>query len=217
MCLRRLQATPCNTGRPVSTATDRAESVRVQVVVAPHVYPPSISTATDRYSGAPLWLRLSQSFGYLNKAGYCADSGQCTQFAVVIGETGSAFQDHRDAQCMADFSSYLNNAGAPAACLCCLSLDAEAWQLPACMVAMAAEKPLAPCMMRLRPSRPPDSHLGPECVSLATAFPASMYAGAANDGLHNAIPNVFWWAWNANSGGWRYMPTPTHCTMLHMV
>eukprot|EP00891_Asterochloris_glomerata_P005014 jgi/Astpho2/5014/Aster-05948 len=105
-----------------------------QVVVAPHVYPPSISTATDRYSGAPLWLRLSQSFGYLNKAGYCADSGQCTQFAVVIGETGTAFQDPRDAQCMSDFSSYLNNAG------------------------------------------------------------------AANDGLHNAIPNVFWWAWNANSG-----------------
>ena len=92
----------------------------VQVVVAPHVYPPSISTATDRYSGAPLWLRLSQSFGYLNKAGYCADSGQCTQFAVVIGETGTAFQDPRDAQCMSDFSSYLNNAGVMAACFCWL-------------------------------------------------------------------------------------------------
>ena len=111
----------------------------VQVVVAPHVYPPSISTATDRYSGAPLWLRLSQSFGYLNKAGYCANSGTCTQFAVVIGETGTAFQDPRDAQCMADFSSYLNNAGAPAVCFCYLSWEVS-WQLLACMAAKAADR-----------------------------------------------------------------------------
>lgn len=25
-------------------------------------------------------------------------------------------------------------------------------------------------------------------------------AGDGNDGQHNAIGNVFWWAWNANSG-----------------
>ena len=24
--------------------------------------------------------------------------------------------------------------------------------------------------------------------------------GAAQDGLHNAVSGVFWWAWNANSG-----------------
>lgn len=25
-------------------------------------------------------------------------------------------------------------------------------------------------------------------------------AGDGNDGQHNTITNVFWWAWNANSG-----------------
>lgn len=28
----------------------------------------------------------------------------------------------------------------------------------------------------------------------------SLCPGSGNDGLHNAITSVFWWAWNANSG-----------------
>ena len=62
-----------------------------QVALAPHVYPPSISQATDEASGPGLWWRLSTSFGYLNKAGYKGH-----RFPIILGETGSAFADDRD-------------------------------------------------------------------------------------------------------------------------
>ena len=63
----------------------------------PHVYGPAISGATGSYSGSALFQRLSQSFGYLNKQGYCAQStGQCHQFPVVLGEFGSRLEDPRD-------------------------------------------------------------------------------------------------------------------------
>ncbi|KAL3142124.1 hypothetical protein ABBQ32_004742 [Trebouxia sp. C0010 RCD-2024] len=106
-----------------------------QVVVAPHIYPPSISKATDKYQGSGLYDRLSKSFGSLNKNGYCLpDKSKCHQFAVAIGETGTAFQDSRDTPSMASFAKYLTNTG------------------------------------------------------------------DGNDGKHNKIESVFWWAWNANSG-----------------
>ena len=48
--------------------------------------------------GTALWQRLSESFGYLNKQGYCSGSntvgqpsGTCHLFPVIIGETGTAF------------------------------------------------------------------------------------------------------------------------------
>ena len=48
--------------------------------------------------GTALWQRLSESFGYLNKQGYCSGSntvgqpsGSCHLFPVIIGETGTAF------------------------------------------------------------------------------------------------------------------------------
>ena len=34
------------------------------------------------------------------------------------------------------------------------------------------------------------------------------YQGGAQDGLHNAVSGVFWWAWNANSG--LRAPGPSH-------
>ena len=33
-----------------------------------------------------------------------------------------------------------------------------------------------------------------------TFIPYLQNTGVGNDGAHNAIPHVFWWAWNANSG-----------------
>ncbi|KAL0031693.1 hypothetical protein WJX79_001570 [Trebouxia sp. C0005] len=85
-----------------------------QVVAAPHVYPPSISEAHDKYTGSGLFNRLSLSFGYLNKQGYCSrsNSNNCHQFPVVIGETGTTFALQADQQQMADFALYLNNQGA---------------------------------------------------------------------------------------------------------
>ena len=62
------------------------------------MYGPAISGATGSYSGSALFQRLSQSFGYLNKQGYCAQStGQCHQFPVVLGEFGSRLEDPHDA------------------------------------------------------------------------------------------------------------------------
>ncbi|DBB06710.1 TPA: hypothetical protein ACH3X1_012211 [Trebouxia sp. C0004] len=85
-----------------------------QVVAAPHVYPPSISEAHDKFTGSGLFNRLSLSFGYLNKQGYCSRSNphNCHQFPVVIGETGTTFALQADQQQMADFALYLNNQGA---------------------------------------------------------------------------------------------------------
>ena len=81
-----------------------------QVVVAPHIYPPSISKATAAYDGTALFDRLSKSFGTLNKQGYCLN-GNCHQFALAIGETGTAFTNALDTPAMADFASYLTNTG----------------------------------------------------------------------------------------------------------
>ena len=66
-----------------------------------------------RYTGSALFTRLSQSFGYLNKQGYCSrsNSNNCHRFPVVIGETGTNFALQADTQQMADFALYLNNQG----------------------------------------------------------------------------------------------------------
>ena len=80
--------------------------------MAPHIYPPSISKATDKYEGSGLYDRLSKSFGSLNKDGYClSDGSKCHKFAIAIGETGTAFEEHRDEPSMASFARYLTNTG----------------------------------------------------------------------------------------------------------
>ena len=80
--------------------------------MAPHLYPPSISKATERYAGSALYDRLSKSFGTLNKDGYCLpDKSKCHQFAIAIGEIGTAFEDHRDTPSMASFAKYFTNTG----------------------------------------------------------------------------------------------------------
>ena len=63
-----------------------------------------------------------QSFGYLNKQGYCdgsnkvgAPSGNCHIFPVVIGETGTGFIDPRDLQPQLDLAAWsVAKAGSPA-------------------------------------------------------------------------------------------------------
>lgn len=105
-----------------------------QVIISPHVYPPSVTHTSIDYSGTGLWNRLSTSFGYLTQQGYCSGSNPCKIFPVAIGEFGSEFATSTDIQSMNDISSYLNNTG------------------------------------------------------------------GAEDGLHQAVTNWFYWDWNANSG-----------------
>ena len=92
-----------------------------QVIAGPHVYSPSVSSAQDSTQGPPLYKRLSQSFGYLNKQGYCdgsnavgAPTGKCHIFPVVIGETGTGFIDPRDLQPQLDLAAWSTATG-PAA------------------------------------------------------------------------------------------------------
>lgn len=72
-------------------------SLRNKVIVAPHVYPPSITSLTvPALTTAPgYYTRLSNSFGYLNRAGYCYN-GSCQRFPIVIGEFGSRMRDCRN-------------------------------------------------------------------------------------------------------------------------
>ena len=79
----------------------------MQVVISPHVYGPSISMTTNDASGTALWTRLSQSFGYLNLAGY---GGHV--FPIAIGEFGTTFADEADQVLFADLARYLQNVQA---------------------------------------------------------------------------------------------------------
>lgn len=85
-----------------------------QVVISPHVYPPSVTNATQDYAGPGLWNRLSTSFGYLTQSGYCTSSEPCKVFPVAIGEFGSRFATTIDIQSMTDIASYLNDSGGAA-------------------------------------------------------------------------------------------------------
>eukprot|EP00884_Botryococcus_braunii_P019613 jgi/Botrbrau1/6335/Bobra.0339s0042.1 len=92
------------------------------IILGPHVYPPSVydtlNNMTDGANGPSLWDRLSKSFGYLNKNGYCISgvvrgnhSSFCHVFPVIIGETGTAFRDPRDLKAELDLAAYVRAEG----------------------------------------------------------------------------------------------------------
>jgi hypothetical protein len=70
----------------------------MQVVMSPHVYPPSITRNT--FLGQTLWQQCAIAFGYLENRGYCRWPGQCRHFPIIIGETGSFLHDELDRQWM---------------------------------------------------------------------------------------------------------------------
>lgn len=80
-----------------------------QVVLSPHVYPPSVTNASSNFSGSGLYNRLSTSFGTLAKTGYCV-SGVCHRFPIAIGEFGSNFVLANDLSFFVSFANYMNNA-----------------------------------------------------------------------------------------------------------
>lgn len=79
-----------------------------QVVLSPHVYPPSVTNAGSNFSGNGLYTRLSNSFGSLAKTGYCV-AGVCHRFPIAIGEFGSNFVLANDLLFFSSFANYLNN------------------------------------------------------------------------------------------------------------
>ncbi|KAG1655305.1 hypothetical protein FOA52_007962 [Chlamydomonas sp. UWO 241] len=80
-----------------------------KVAISPHLYGPSVTTASANFSGTGLWNRMQASFGYLTTTGY---SGR--RFPIVIGEVGSKFQNAGDLQFLPDFRDYLLKAGGAA-------------------------------------------------------------------------------------------------------
>lgn len=70
----------------------------LQITLSPHVYPPSITKST--FLGDTLWQQCAIAFGYLENKGYCKWQGQCRQFPIIIGETGSFLHDEKDKQWM---------------------------------------------------------------------------------------------------------------------
>ena len=80
-----------------------------QIVISPHIYPPSVTGASKDFVGPGLWKRLSSSFGYLTKEGYCTQSNSCKIFPIAIGEFGSRFNHDKDLQMLSDFAHYLND------------------------------------------------------------------------------------------------------------
>jgi hypothetical protein len=86
-----------------------------QVVASPHVYGPSITKAMANFTGAALYRRLTQAWGYLNRQGYCSRSNPliCHRFPIAIGEFGS-FLDASvpgDLAFFRDLAPYLLNRG----------------------------------------------------------------------------------------------------------
>ena len=81
-----------------------------QLVAIPHVYGPSVSLAQSGYSGVQLYQMLSNSFGYLNKQGYC-HNGNCQKFPVILGETGFDPTNSGDSAFIASLANYINAAG----------------------------------------------------------------------------------------------------------
>ena len=82
---------------------------RNRVILAPHVYPPSVTYNNKDATGKGLFNRLSLSFGTKSiSPGYC-NGDDCIIFPVVIGEFGSRFIEPVDITMMNDFANYLNN------------------------------------------------------------------------------------------------------------
>lgn len=80
------------------------------VIIAPHIYGPSITRSNSRYAGSDLYSAVSSSVGYLNKAGYCSGSN-CHVFPIVMTETGSDLADPRDLVFFDSLTKYVQNTG----------------------------------------------------------------------------------------------------------
>eukprot|EP00884_Botryococcus_braunii_P017419 jgi/Botrbrau1/4360/Bobra.105_2s0008.1 len=95
---------------------------RGQVILSPHIYPPSVTYNHANNLGKALWGRLTTSFGYLTKEGF-SEGGLTQRFPVLYGETGFRIDEEakydgnwsqnsrEDAQFMADFAAWMNLSG----------------------------------------------------------------------------------------------------------
>lgn len=74
-----------------------------RVIISPHLYGPSISKDEGHSSGAPLYERLENTFGYILSSGY-----QNTRYPVILGEFGSFFTNPKDVTYYKDIVQWFN-------------------------------------------------------------------------------------------------------------
>ncbi|CAL5222763.1 g5175 [Coccomyxa viridis] len=76
-----------------------------QIVISPHLYPPSISGQTMNYTGVGLFYKMQTSHGHLT-SGYGSTNHT---FPLVFGETGSFYTSATDIAMLADMAKYMHN------------------------------------------------------------------------------------------------------------
>ena len=147
-----------------------------------------MSFLSCRFSGADLVNRATTTFGYLNHGkGYCRRDGKCKAFPIIIGAACTALMQsmlQTPVLCLLDFGSPLATCEVHhyyESCLHLLTSMHKLW----CGTAGETGSAL---------SNPQDTQF------YDTFIPYLQNTGVGRDGKHNAIPHVFWWAWNANSG-----------------
>ena len=84
--------------------------VLLQVILAPIVEPPSQTGITTGFYETPLYATLSQAFGYMNDAGYCASGGVCKNFPLLL-EIGSPLTSLDDQLMMESLANYMTLNG----------------------------------------------------------------------------------------------------------
>ena len=95
-----------------------AKPYAANVVLSPHVYPSSVFDNHNPAvtTGPPLWMRMTNSYGYLTKRGFCASADTekkaCRTFPVIFGETGSFFSAPSDVAMLEDFARYMQTEDA---------------------------------------------------------------------------------------------------------
>ena len=95
-----------------------AKPYAANVVLSPHVYPSSVFDNHNPAvtTGPALWMRMTNSYGYLTKRGFCASADTekkaCRTFPVIFGETGSFFSAQSDLAMLEDFARYMQTADA---------------------------------------------------------------------------------------------------------
>ena len=82
----------------------------VQVVLAPIVEPPSQTGITTGFYETPLYATLSEAFGYMNDAGYCATGSICKNFPIIL-EIGSPLVSLDDQLMMESLANYMTLNG----------------------------------------------------------------------------------------------------------
>jgi len=91
-----------------------AKTYADRVVLAPHIYPPSVSKQEQKTQDPELTARMDSSFGYLGPkgTGFCSGTKNppppCRRFPILIGEIGSKLEDPRDPPFLEAFAAYLN-------------------------------------------------------------------------------------------------------------